>query len=84
MLIPIIIAMEKQVMTTEKNFVLNDLLGFENLELSNKKILSDLENAKEYLLLETISKNHNKIGEVGVDSLLEVISKNHNKIGEVD
>ncbi len=61
--------MEKQVMMMKKELVLNDLLGFENLELSNKKTLSGLENSNEDLLLETISQTHNKIGEVPVDSL---------------
>ena len=38
-------------MMMKKELVLNDLLGFENLELSNKKTLSGLENSNEDLLL---------------------------------
>ncbi len=70
-------------MTMGKKLVLNDLLGFENLELSNPKTLSGQDGSNGDLLLETISKNHNKVGEVGVDSLLEIISRTNNKIGEM-
>ena len=67
-------------MTIKRELEINGLLGFEGLELNSPKTVADQESSIEDSLLETISKNHNKVGKV-MDPLLDVISRTHNKIG---